>query len=807
MAGTVPDSVLGLAIFVDTLGGLAIQLIDLVDIMLLSATCVLSSIVNFTRHLDYTMNWKYIMIERYRESQDASKLALEFVGTTSCGWRMAVDYLLLYFYDVESLIVASWTAALLIDSYDTKLRPETKETFFIATRISAPVLPAIVVGIYCSVISLAVGSAMVLAILYKYLSITRRLSGSAAATTTQTPRSSVASKKHKSLTHAGLSLAIRFALIIMILIIFEASVITMQMVGYYTTLRHRGKPKAPDFTTHTARVQLGVGIPALMPSILLAFIFGTTQIFRDQCKRMIRACFVRHDPRKDACNDVECIVMEPPKPKEAMQSQCSKTIANLKGLPELDFPKPNEAMQSQCSKTIEFLKDSPGAEPPKPNEAMQMQCSKTIAFLRGEEPPVQPPKATETTQSQCSKPITFLRGEPPPIEPPKRIEDMQQQLSKTIAFLRGEPTCENEQPSKSTEAQEAKTVELLKPNESRPVTAVRLSKVSPVVIDVPPNASRSSERRSSRVVSFSEASPDLPRPSNKLSDCHSHNFQSGLCKEGRQSEQLRRDTLHHIENTISKPPSSLGFPPRKSSLASERSLGSTPGYKGSHDQGYAHFRNAPASPSPLTPASYRTFASDAHTLTSTSPTTETFDYYSQAPRTPSGLRPAYTSNRPASMHWSQAPVERPQDSPSLSPTQQQSPRPRPRPQGTSNPFLAPFAQISGAESPSTPATQRQPSRPRSRPQSTSNPFLAPFAQISGPSTPPTQQQPPRPRSRPQQSTTNPFLAPFAQISAAAGHEGWPSMPTRAPQPAVSPAGQRESWHERRSTEPSWPLRD
>ncbi|KAL2682256.1 hypothetical protein IWX47DRAFT_149433 [Phyllosticta citricarpa] len=763
MAGTVPDSVLGLAIFVDTLGGLAIVIGLLFTlmlwtrgerfshIMLLSATCVLSSIVNFTRHLDYTMNWKYIMIERYRESQDASKLALEFVGTTSCGWRMAVDYLLLYFYDVESLIVASWTAALLIDSYDIKLKSETKETFFIATRISAPVLPAIVVGIYCSdavennlpaylvltniirVISLAVGSAMVLAILYKYISIARRLSGSAAATPTQTSRSSVASKKHKSFTHAGSSLAIRFALIIMILIIFEASVITMQMVGYYTTLRHRGKPKAPDFTTHTARVQLGVGIPALMPSILLAFIFGTTQIFRDQYKRMIRACFVRHDPRKDAYNDVECIVMEPPKPKEAMQSQCSKTIANLKGLPGLDFPKPNEAMQSHCSKTIEFLKDSPGAEPPKPNEAMQMRCSKTIALLRGEEPPVQPPKATETTQSQCSKPIAFLKGEPPPIEAPKRTEDMQQQLSETIAFLRGEPAGENEQPSKSTEVQEAKTVELLKPNESRPVTAVRLSKVSPVVIDVPPNARRSSERRSSRVVSFSESSPDLPRPSHKLSDCHSHDFQSGLCKEGRQSEQLRRDTLHHIENTISKPPSSLGFPPRKSSLASERSLGSTPGYKGSHDQGYAHFRNAPASPSPLTPASYRTFASDAHTLTSTSPTTETFDYYSQAPRTPSGPRPAYTSNRPASIHWSQAPVERPQDSPSLSPTQQQSPRPRPRPQGTSNPFLAPFAQISGAESPSTPAThnsRRVPVLGRSRaPQTRSSRRLRRFRRL------------------------------------------------------------------------------
>ncbi|KAK8163259.1 hypothetical protein BC567DRAFT_251401 [Phyllosticta citribraziliensis] len=780
MAGTVPDSVLGLAIFVDTLGGLAI-IIGLLftlmlwirgerfsHIMLLSATCVLSSIVNFVRHLDYTLNWKYIMIERFRESQDPTKLALELVGTTGCGWRMAIDYL-------QSLIVASWTAALLIDSYDIRLRAETKETFFIASRISYLVLTNII-----RVISLAVGSAMVLAVLYKYLTITRGLNSSAAATPTQTPRSSVASKKRKSSTHAGLSLAIRFALIIVILI--------------------GGKPKGPDFTAHTARIQIGVGIPALMPSILLAFIFGTTKTSRDQYRRMIRECFARHHSRKELDSDVECIVMEPPKPTEAMQSQCSRTIADLKGLPELDFPKPNEAMQSQCSKTIAFLKDPPGAEPPKPTEAMQTQCSKTIAFLRGEEPPVEPPKPTEAMQTQCSKTIAFLRGEPPPIEPPKPTEAMQQQCSKTIAFLRGEPenkieppqpteamqqqcsktiaflrrepTGKTEEPPKpagDVQAQEAKTGELLKPSEGRPVTAVRLSKVSPVVIDVPPNARRNSERRSSRVVSFSEPSPDSPRLSTKLSNCHSHDCQSGLCEEGRKSEQLRRDTLHHIENTVSKPPSSPGFPPRKSSLASERSWGS-------NDKSYAH-RNAPSSPSPLTPASYRTFASDAQTLTSTSPTTVNFAYHDQTPHTPSGPSPAYTSNRPASMHWSQVPVKRPQDSPSLSPTQQQPPPPRhrPRPQSTTNPFLAPFMQISGAESPSLPGTQ------------------------------------PRPRSRPQ-STTNPFLAPFAQLSAAAAHERRPSVPTTrvelaAPQPAASTNGNRASWHERRSTEPSWPLRD
>ncbi|KAK8160901.1 hypothetical protein BKA80DRAFT_311100 [Phyllosticta citrichinensis] len=803
MAGTVPDSVLGLAIFVDTLGGLAI-IIGLLftlmlwirgerfsHIMLLSATCVLSSIVNFIRHLDYTLNWKHIMIERFRESQDPTKLALELVGTTSCGWRMAIDYLLLYFYDVESLIVASWTAALLIDSYYIRLRAETKETFFITSRIC--------------VISLAVGSAVVLAVLYKYLTITRGLNNSAAATPTQTPRSSVASKKRKTLTHAGLSLAIRFALIIVILIIFEASVIAMQMVGYYTRLHSGGKPKGPDFTAHTARIKIGVGIPALMPSILLAFIFGTTKTSRDQYRRMIRGCFARHHSRKEFDSDVECIVMEPPKPTEAMQSQCSRTIADLKGLPALDFPKPNEAMQSQCSKTIAFLNDPPGAEPPKPTEAMQTQCSKTIAFLRGEEPPIEPPRPTEAMQTQCTKTIAFLRGEPPPIEPPKPNEAMQQQCSKTIAFLRGEPgnkieppkpteaihqqcsktiaflrgkpTSKDEQLPKQTgdvQAQEAKTGELLKPSEGRPVTAVRLSKVSPVVIDVPPNARRYSERRSSRVVSFSEPSPDSPRLSTKLSDCHSHDCQSGLCEEGRKSEQLRRDTLHHIENTVSKPPNSPGFPPRKSSLASERSWGSTPGYKSSNDQGIAH-RNAPSSPSPLTPASYRTFASDAQTLTSTSPTTVNFAYHDQTPHTPSGPRPVHTSNRPASMHWSQVPVEHPQDSPSLSPTQQQPPRPRPQPQSTTNPFLAPFMQISGAESPSLPATQ------------------------------------PRPRSRPQ-STTNPFLAPFAQLSAAAAHERRPSVPTTrvelaAPQPAASTNGNRASWHERRSTEPSWPLRD
>lgn len=41
-------------------------------------------------------------------------------------------------------------AALLIDSYNLKIKTETKETFFIASRMCAPILPAIVVAIYCS---------------------------------------------------------------------------------------------------------------------------------------------------------------------------------------------------------------------------------------------------------------------------------------------------------------------------------------------------------------------------------------------------------------------------------------------------------------------------------------------------------------------------------------------------------------------------------------------------------------------------------------------------------------------------------
>ncbi|KAK8212291.1 hypothetical protein IWZ01DRAFT_261148 [Phyllosticta capitalensis] len=866
MAESVPSSVLGLAIFVNVLGGLAI-IIGLIftlilwirgerssHIMLLSATCVLSSIVNFIRHLDYTLNWRSIMIERWRESHQPGRLALDLIGTTACGWRLAVDYLRLYFYDVESLIVASWAAALLIDSYNLKIKTETKETFFIASRMCAPILPAIVVAIYCSsavennlpaylvltniirVISLALGSAMVLAVLYKYLTITRGFGNSKASPPTQqTPRSSVASRKRKSLMHAGLSLAIRFAMIMMILLIFEASVIAMQMVGYYHTLRTGGLSAGPDLTAHTAQIELGVGIPGLMPSILLAFVFGTTTTFRDQYGRMIRECFARHYTKKETDDDVECIVMEPPKPTGAMQSQCSKTIANLKGLPELDFPKPTEAMQSQCSKTIAFLRDSQ-IEPPKPTEAMQTQCTKTIAFLRGEQPPIEPPKPTEAMQSQCSKTIAFLRGEPEPrIEPPKPTEAMKTQCSKTIAFLRGEPEPKIEppkpteamqtqcsktiaflrgepepkiQPPKPTEAMQtqcsktiaflrgepepkieppkpteamqqqcSKTIAFLKGEETatqttkpteakadflktseRPVTAVRLSKVSPVVIDVPPNARRSSERRSSRVVSFSEPSPESPRLSTHLSGCKGHDCQSGLCEESRNSQQLRRDTLAHIENCMSKSPTSPppGFPPRTTSLASERSWGSTHVHRGPPEHIYTQYRGAPVSPGPLTPASYRTFASDERTLTSSSPATDKFSPFDNTPQTPSGPRPAYTVNRPTSMHWSsKALVDRPQDSPSLSPRQLQ---------------------------------QQQQQQQQQQPQ-------------------------PRPRSRPQ-STTNPFLAPFMQISAGSGHERRPSMPAQVPslappQPAVNPAGTRSSWHERRSTEPapSWPLRD
>ncbi|OJD35185.1 glycoside hydrolase [Diplodia corticola] len=327
MSAQLPHEVFGLAIFVNALGFIAVFLglllcfmlwrhgEGLSYILLLGVSTTLGAVQGVVTHLDYTINWRQIQIERYEAFQKPQRDRTAMFGKSDSGWRSVSAAIGIYLYNVDSLLVLFWAITLFIGTWNIRIKSEKKKTMAIVLKSTAILLPAVMVSL-CQIkalrarpvlflvvvniimtVSMVVGFFLVLAILYKYLlarSIFRRFfkrdrSTNGCSSSLGTV-STVASGNRGRTTDKWL--IVRFSLIMTVLIAFEAALIVYQLVNLQRN-RHSQRPsaevKGPRLSIEQARVDLFQYIPGVVPSIVAWCIFGTTYVFRREYMAFIRA--------------------------------------------------------------------------------------------------------------------------------------------------------------------------------------------------------------------------------------------------------------------------------------------------------------------------------------------------------------------------------------------------------------------------------------------------------------------------------------------------------------------------------------
>ncbi|KAL1621053.1 hypothetical protein SLS56_009358 [Neofusicoccum ribis] len=338
MSNAVPQEVFGLAVFVNVLSFLAVFLGILLcfmlwrhgeglswqqDILMLSVGTTLGAVQGVVTHLDYTINWRQIQTIRYEESQKPHYDETAMFGKSDDGWRSVFSWLAIYLYNVDSLLVLFWAITLFIGTWNIRVKSAQKKTMAMVFKVTAVILPAIMISV-CQVkairkypfvflivvniimtVSMIVGSILVLAILYKYL-VTRIVfkrffahssslaGGSASLGTVSTVTTGSRSGNRRATTDKWL--IIRFSIIMVILIIFEAALIVYELVNFQRSSRTQESQTAssiPDLSVDQAKIDLFQYIPGVVPSIVAFCIFGTTATFRKEYIAAIKACCCR----------------------------------------------------------------------------------------------------------------------------------------------------------------------------------------------------------------------------------------------------------------------------------------------------------------------------------------------------------------------------------------------------------------------------------------------------------------------------------------------------------------------------------
>ncbi|KAK7713162.1 hypothetical protein SLS57_007492 [Botryosphaeria dothidea] len=101
----------------------------------------MGSIIGLARHLDYTLNWRDIQIERFQNEQHHSYSQADMFGKADVGWRLVLSWLSIFTYNVDALLVLFWSIALFIGTWDIKVNASTKKAMSIVFKTSAVVLP------------------------------------------------------------------------------------------------------------------------------------------------------------------------------------------------------------------------------------------------------------------------------------------------------------------------------------------------------------------------------------------------------------------------------------------------------------------------------------------------------------------------------------------------------------------------------------------------------------------------------------------------------------------------------------------
>ncbi|OJD40188.1 glycoside hydrolase protein [Diplodia corticola] len=335
----VPHEVLGLAIFVDCLSlvatilGLLLCFMlwnhgERVSYILMLSTCTtFGAIIGLIRHVDYTLNWRDIQIQRFQHEQHYSYSQSDVFRKADVGWRLVLSWISIFTYNVDALLVLFWSIALFIGTWDIRMKSSSRKIMSVAFKASAVILP-IVMCVVCSsetiqqvpvaylvlfnfimATCLTSGSLLVIIVLLKYLQSRNLFTRFFPRSSSKSPSlgggtvTSVATTRTQTGTDKWL--IVRFSIIMICLLVFETAQIVYQIVNYERN-RHDSSTTAtsPDFSAEQAKIDVSQDIPGTLPSIIAFLIFGTTAPFRRKYAQAVKTVFCctwtqRKKSRKD----------------------------------------------------------------------------------------------------------------------------------------------------------------------------------------------------------------------------------------------------------------------------------------------------------------------------------------------------------------------------------------------------------------------------------------------------------------------------------------------------------------------------
>ncbi|KAF4542297.1 Glycoside hydrolase protein [Lasiodiplodia theobromae] len=224
---------------------------------------------------------------------DCLSLIATVLGLLLCFmlWNHGERVSSIFTYNVDALLVLFWSIALFIGTWDIRMKTSSKKIMSAVFKTSAIVLP-IAMCVVCSndaiqqipvaylvlfnfimAICLTTGSLLVIVVLLKYLQSRNLFTRFFPRSTGKSPSlgggtmSSVATTRTQTGTDKWL--IVRFSIIMICLLVFETAQIIYQIVNYERN-RHdsRAAATSPDFSIEQAKVDISQDIPGTLPSII-----------------------------------------------------------------------------------------------------------------------------------------------------------------------------------------------------------------------------------------------------------------------------------------------------------------------------------------------------------------------------------------------------------------------------------------------------------------------------------------------------------------------------------------------------------
>lgn len=124
------------------------SLIVFSDITLLAISTTCSTIVNLIQQSNYLAHWHELRVQRHEVSLAAYNNPALALGPLSRGFNEVLFWVVLYFYNVDSMLIMFWAMALVINIWNwNSLFKTWQQRISAASKVVAWLLPAVVIGV------------------------------------------------------------------------------------------------------------------------------------------------------------------------------------------------------------------------------------------------------------------------------------------------------------------------------------------------------------------------------------------------------------------------------------------------------------------------------------------------------------------------------------------------------------------------------------------------------------------------------------------------------------------------------------